>query len=146
MRVLNIKVYTIEEHPNNELCFDWIRDNWHHLNQHSVDEFIESLKALQKQIGGKLDYSIGQLSCRGEYIRLDGYDRDILMNLPEDECFLTGVCWDDDIIRSLKNYGNFEYALDKLHFDSEYVYSDKGLTELCLFMDYEFNEEGELIN
>jgi len=145
MRVLKTKVYTIEEHPNDELCFDWIRDNWHDLNQPSVDEFIESLKALQKQIGGKLDYSIGQLSCRGEYIRLHGYDRDILMDLPDDS-ELTGISWDYDIIRSLKNYGNFEYALDALHLDSEYVYSDEGLTELCLSNGYEFNEEGELIN
>jgi len=43
-------VYKIEEHPDKEKCFDWIRENWHDLNSHSVDDIINSLKALQKEI------------------------------------------------------------------------------------------------
>jgi hypothetical protein len=32
-----------------------------------------------------------------------------------------------------------------LHNDSEYVYSDEGLEELCIANGYEFNELGECI-
>ena len=28
MRVIETKVYTIDEHPNKDLCFEWIRDNY----------------------------------------------------------------------------------------------------------------------
>ena len=47
MRVIETKVYGIAEHPNKDLCYEWIRDNWHGMNQHSVDEAIESLKELK---------------------------------------------------------------------------------------------------
>ncbi len=52
MREIIIKVYTIEEHPKKELCYEWIRNNWHDLNQQSIDEIIESIKALSAEIGG----------------------------------------------------------------------------------------------
>ena len=42
MRVIEKKVYTIAEHPNKENCYNWIRDNWHDLNEHHVDEIISS--------------------------------------------------------------------------------------------------------
>ena len=37
MKIIETKVYTIEEHPNKEKCFEWIRNNWYDLNQYSVD-------------------------------------------------------------------------------------------------------------
>ena len=46
MRVVETKIYTIEEHPNPVLCYDWIRDNVHDLNQDSVADIIRSIKAL----------------------------------------------------------------------------------------------------
>ena len=32
MRTIELKVYTINEHPNKDKCFDWIRNNWYDLN------------------------------------------------------------------------------------------------------------------
>ena len=144
MRIIETKVYTIDEHPNKEKCFDWMRNNWHDLNQHSVDEVIESLKALQKEIGGRLDYCIGQVPDRGEFISFGGYDRDYLSQLNPKDYPLTGVCWDYDLIMGLIE-GEPERVLNSLHKDTEYIYSDEGLTELCEANEYEFTEEGELL-
>ena len=44
----------------------------------------------------------------------------------------------------LKN-DNPEQVLYSLHADTEYLYSDEGLYELCESNEYEFTEEGELI-
>jgi len=143
MRVLEIKIYGIEEHPNKEKCFDWIRENWNDLNAHSVDESIESIKALQMKIGGDVDYSISQFPSRGEYISFKNYDKDLLSELDANECPLTGVIWDADLIQSMQKNGNADGLLRKLHNDSDYIYSDEGLEELCIANDYEFNEFGE---
>ena len=144
MRVIETKVYTIDEHPNKEKCFDWIRNNWHDLNQHSVDEVIDSLTALQKEIGGDLDYSISSVSDRGEFITLKDYDKEALFSLSADDCSLTGVCWDVDLIEGLKS-GNTENVLHSLHNDTEHCYSDKGLFEMCEANEYEFSDLGEVV-
>ena len=44
----------------------------------------------------------------------------------------------------LKN-DNPEQVLYSLHADTEYLYSDEGLYELCWSNEYEFTEEGDLI-
>ena len=142
MRTITKKVYTIDEHPNPEKCFEWIRNNWHDLNNHSVDEFIDSLKALQQVIGGKLDYRISAVPDRGEFITLKGYDKKALKEIKCHECSLTGVCWDYDIIEAFQN-SSPNSALHSLHKDTEYIYSDEGLTELCEANEYEFYENGE---
>ncbi len=92
MRVIELKVYTIEEHPNKEKCYEWIRNNWLDLNQHSVDEVISSIKALNKEIGGTFDYSISSVPNRGEHITFKGYDKEALYMLSAYACPLTGGC------------------------------------------------------
>ena len=144
MRILETKVYTIDEHPNKDLCFDYIRRNWHDLNQCSVDEFVDSLKALQQKIGGDLDYSIGQFPSRGEFISFKNYDKDRLAELDAFTTELTGVCWDNDIIIALKNGDIFE-SIKSLHEDSYHIYSNEGLEDLCMANGYEFNEQGKTI-
>jgi len=143
MRTIEKTVYTIDEHPNKDACFDWIRNNWYDLNQHSVDEFIDSLKALQSRIGGKLDYAISAVPDRGEYISLKGYDKKSLKNLNKEDYPLTGVCWDYGIIEALQN-GSIQDSLKSLHADTEYIYSDEGLLEMCQANEYEFYENGEI--
>jgi len=146
MRTIETKIYTIDEHPNQEKCFEWIRDNWHDLNDHSVHEVVDSLKALQKVIGGDLDYSISSSPpCRGEYIVFKDYNDDLLNELDANELPLTGVCWDGDLIESMQKDGDAYGVLRALHEDSEYIYSDEGLRELCEANEYEFTEEGEKI-
>ena len=141
MRIIETKIYTINEHPNKDLCFEWIRNNWHDLNSHSVEEVVDSLKALQNEIGGELDYSISSVPDRGEFIRFTDYDHEALCRLSADDCPLTGVCWDIDVIKGLRE-GNIARVLDTLHQDTEYLYSDEGLLDMCEANDYEFTEEG----
>tara|TARA_R110002073_G_scaffold335840_1_gene529187 strand:+ start:1172 stop:1606 length:435 start_codon:yes stop_codon:yes gene_type:complete len=143
MRTIETKIYTIEDHPNVALCYDWIRDIWLDLNQHSVEEVVDSLKALQAIIGGELDYSISQVPDRGEHITFTNYDRDALCRLSADDLPLTGVCWDHQVITGLREY-NPERVLKSLHDDTEYVYSDEGLKELCESNGYEFTETGSI--
>lgn len=144
MRIIETKVCTIDEHPNKEKCFEWIRNNWHDLNEHSVEEVIDSLKALQREVGGELDYCIGQSPDRGEFISLKGYNEDAIEELDADNYPLTGVCWDYDVIKGIRD-GNTQQILNYLHSDTDYVYSDEGLYELCEANQYEFTEEGEVI-
>ncbi len=144
MRTETINIYKIGEHPNKQLCFDWIRDNWHDLNQHSVDEVVASLKALHDEVGGQMDYSISAVPDRGEYIRFSFYDRDALFRLSVDDCPLTGVCWDTDVISGLRA-GDTERILQSLHSDTEYQYSDEALEERCEANEYEFLEDGSVV-
>jgi len=141
MRILEIKVYKIDEHPDKEKCFEWIRENWTDLNQHSVEEIIKSIEVLSGKIGGTFDYSIGQNPDRGEHITFKDYDHETLCYLSAGDCPLTGVCWDIDLIVGLRE-GNTKKSIDSLHKDTEYIYSNEGLTELCEANDYEFNEDG----
>lgn len=144
MRTIETKVYTIGEHPNKEKCFEWIRNNWHYLNQHSVDEVISSIKSLSDKIGGNFDYSISQVPDRGEYIIFKDYDYEKLSRLIADDCPLTGVCWDIDLIVGLRE-GNTNKVLDSLHSDTEYMYSNEGLFKICEANQYEFKEDGSFI-
>jgi hypothetical protein len=144
MRIIETKVYTIEEHPSKEVCFDYLRNNFHDLNQHSVDEIIASLKALQDVIGGELDYSICQVPARGEFISFTNYDKDALCRLSSDDCPLTGFCWDIDVIVGLRT-SRSNKVLESLHEDTGHLYSDEGLKELCIANNYEFTDRGELI-
>lgn len=142
MRILEIKLYQINEHPNPEKVFEWIRNNWHDLNQHSVEELVASIKALSNKIGGTFDYSISAVPDRSEFIRFKDFDLKLLNELKADECPLTGVCWDVDLIEGLKE-GNPTKVFKALHSDTEYQYSDEGLRELCEANEYEFTEEGK---
>ena len=81
MRIIETKVYTIDEHPNKSLCFDWIRNHWHDLNDHSVQEVKDSIEALSEAIGGTNDYSFGAEPMRGEFVAFSDYDKDMLMKL-----------------------------------------------------------------
>jgi hypothetical protein len=144
MRVIETKVYEISEHPTKELCFQWIRENLHDLNDISLYELTDSIKKLTQEIGGRNDYSISQNPCRGEFIKFYDYDQELLDNLEADECPLTGTYWDIELIKGLQE-NDLKKVLYYLHEDTEYIYSDNGLIELCESNEYEFNEQGKLI-
>ena len=144
MRILETKIYTIDEHPNKELCFNYIRDNWHDLNEHSVNEVADSIKALSKVIGGSYDYSIGQFQSRGEFITFYDYDKEQLTKLNAEECSLTGATWDIDLINGMQK-GDNNKVLRALHNCSEYIYSNEGLLELCDANNIEFDDKGKAI-
>jgi len=144
MRTITTNVYKIDEHPNPSKCYDWIRDNWHDLNQTAVDEMIQSIVALSNLIGGTYDFSISQVPDRSEHISFYDYDYKALKEI-HDDYNLTGVWCDYDIIQALKK-GSPSDALKQIHFTTEYVYSETGLYELCEANQYEFTEQGEFIS
>lgn len=147
MRQETINICTIEDHPNKDLCFDWIRENWHDLAQHSIDELIDSLKALASHVNGDLDYAISAFGDRGEFIKITDYQRGALEDLfaKRDECPLTGVCYDHDVIEALYNDELESKILSLIHEEAEYIYSDEGLSELCAANEYEFYECGKAV-
>ena len=143
MRTITTKVYKIYEHPNREKCYEWIRENWHDLNEHSVHDVVESIKALTKIIGGSNDCSISQIPDRNEFINFRDYDEEELNKLKAQECPLTGAWCDVDVIEGLREK-NMSKLLKAIHEETEYIYSDEGLFELCECNEYEFNEEGNI--
>jgi len=144
MRTIKTTIYTIDNHPNKELCLDNIRNTMHDLNDHSVTEVIDSINSLSELIGGIVSYSIGQFPSKSEFVSFTSYDDKLLDRLVADDCPLTGVCWDVDLIESMQQDGNANRVINALHDDSEYVYSDEGLNTLCLCNDYEFTLKGKL--
>lgn len=144
MRIIETKLYTIDEHPDKAKCFDWMRDNMHDLNSCDVDEVITCIKSFTEMFGGENDYSIGQVPMRGEFISITGYDKYALAQVnPETYECLTGSAYDYTIIKCMQE-NNPREILNQLHQASEDVYSDEGLEELCRGMDYEFTWNGHL--
>jgi len=144
MREITYRVYKIDEHPDKDRCFDWVRDNMHHLGQHEVDDLIDSLNALSKTIGGKVNYSLSQYACRGEYIRFTDYDKEALAELDEASCPLTGVFCDHDVIECLRN-NDMIGLIRRLHDWCERHYTDEAIENESLASDWEFTIEGRLI-
>tara|TARA_Y100000593_G_C4195384_1_gene279046 strand:+ start:237 stop:677 length:441 start_codon:yes stop_codon:yes gene_type:complete len=141
MRVIETKIYTIKDHPKKENCFNWIRENWHDLNEYNLIELSQSLQALRDVIGGTLDYSISGTPCRNEFIRFEGYDKEKLNSLDSQECPLTGVCFDVDVIEGIRE-DTPEKIINRAHSDYEYTYSSEYLKEFCTANEYEFKEDG----
>jgi hypothetical protein len=144
MRVIETTVYTFDElsEEAKQSAFEYVRNNWHDLSQHCIDDLIGSLKALQEEIGGGLDYSISAVPDRGEFITFEGFDKDALESLDEDSCPLTGMCYDIDVIRSLK--GDYLHCLlTMIHNETDYLYSDEALSEMLQANSYEFTADGK---
>ena len=160
IRTIETKVYTIDSHPNPSVCYEWIRNNWYDLGDYIVEEVIDSLKAFADHIGATLDYSVSIVPHRGEHISFECphslgnvmIDIDLSGNCP-----FTGVYYDEiicDVFRDAA--GNANTGLDDvmneigfrmlkaIHNEGEYIYSDKGLREMCEANEYEFNEDGSL--
>mgnify|MGYP003116338043 FL=1 len=144
MRDITYRVYKIDEHPDKDRCFAWVRDNMHDLAQHEVDDLINSLVKLRETIGGKLNYSLSQYACRGEHIRFTDYDKEALAELDEVSCPLTGVFCDHDVIECLRN-NDMKGLIRRLHDWCEYHYTDEAIEEQSLANDWEFTIEGRLI-
>lgn len=146
MRQETINIYTIEDHPDKDACLEWIRNNCHDLGEYSLQEMIDSLKALAEAVNGKLDYCLSIVPDRSEHVSITDYDSTLLRELHaiKYECPLTGVCYDYDVIDGLANDALDIQVLNVLHSEGEYLYSDEGLTEMCLANEYEFNEDGSI--
>jgi|TARA_R100000030_G_scaffold100415_2_gene93382 hypothetical protein len=144
MRDITYRVYKIDEHPDKDRCFDWVRNNMHDLAQHEVDDLINSLVKLRETIGGQLHYSISQVPDRGEFIYFKNYNEEALAKLDEASCPLTGVFCDHDVIECIRNNDIVE-LFKRLHDWCEYHYTDEAIEEQALANDWEFTIKGRLI-
>ena len=145
MRTEKISIYTIDDHPDKEVCFEWMRNNWHDLGDHVLQEMVDSLKALANAVNGTLDYSININQCRGEHVSIKDYDKELLHDLHDkrDDYPLTGVCYDYDVIEALHDDELESRVLSTMHKEGDYIYSDEGLLEMCQANEYEFLLNGE---
>ena len=132
---------------------DKIRENFHSDPFHAefmLEDKINTLKQFAKETCGDLDYSIGLVPDRGEFIRIS-YDckRELGRFLREtkESCPLTGVCYDDDLIDNIRNHG-LDDALymfnQSIHDEYESMLSDDYLIDLCDANGYEFTIDGKL--
>lgn len=147
MRTIQIELFKFNELSDSakEKARDYVRNNWHDLAQHYVDDMVASLKALQNKIGGDLDYSLSVVPDRGEFCTLKDYSNEKLAKLliEKDECPLTGMCYDIDIIEGLANDSLSEIVTKILHAEGDYTYSNEGIDEMLAANDYEFTKEGK---
>lgn len=126
--------------------FNHIRENWYDLGDVTVQEYIDSLKELAKQIDGHLDYSISQVPDRGEYIKLNDFNEHKLKQLEQnkDNCPLTGVYSDVYCIEALID-SDLEQLHKQIHEEVEYIYSDENLADMIEANNYEFDQDGNFI-
>lgn len=162
MRIIKTetKVWSIGEHPNTEKVFDWIRNNWHDLAEHEVEDMVCTIRAFAKFIGAKPDWSLSACGHRGEYVRFDIKNETQVASdiFTKDElsggCPFTGVCTDEVILDAFRAACPEELLIDVLrdvesrilkflHDAGEYIYSDAGLREMCEANGYEFTESGK---
>ena len=146
MSIRTVNTYTIEDHPQPEKVYEWIRENWHDLAEHHVSELIDSLKAFTQEFNLELDYSISAVPDRGEYIRLTGQvSMQQVSEMLDTEKYLTGVCYDMAILAAIDTQQSLNIASDLLktiHDETEYLYSRESLLEHCEDNGYYFFLDG----
>ena len=115
--------YTIEDHPNPDLVYDWIRSNWDDLGQHSVDESMDSIRGFCKAFYLDLnDWAISIVPDRGEFIdikvpsgwrdnvgeladiRLYKYLVNNYAEYLKGDCPFTGVCYDENLLDPIRAF------------------------------------------
>jgi hypothetical protein len=144
--------YTIDEHPEPDAVFKWIRDNWHDLNEHGLEDAVNSLKAFAEYYGLSLDYSMSQVPDRGEFIRFTNVPDDFQVDAKhrQGNCALTGMYYDEELFEVFREDNNAESISDiehnilkAVHDETEYLYSDEALREDCEANEWHFFESGE---
>ena len=146
MREITYTVYYIEEHPDKEKCYEWMRDNLHDLSEHEREEFVKSLKKLQEHIGGVLDYDFSVVPSRGEFIRFSDYNWRELLELSKesDSLPLTGCYWDAEVIECLVK-DDMRSLMRLLHEAHDFCYTDEALHEVAHVNNWEFTLQGARI-
>ena len=128
-------------------AYEWItkRKYLKHFNDHKIGSNLPFFRKNK-------DYNNGNKSCF-VYSRIER----------ERSCVLTGICYDDDLLRPLykfleykdpenMNYYTFEDIIrdcfsglkKSLEAEEEYIYSDEGIAETIKANEYEFYENGSL--
>ena len=139
---LAVKAFTIEDHPNKEAVFEWVRNNWHDLADSDIDDIVSSLKGLAEYVRGHLDYSISCFPDRGEFVRLTDFDSERLKSLDADSYPLTGTWSDYCVIKSAQHDELESVVLSVCHDCGDFRYSDEGISEFLECNEYFFLEDG----
>lgn len=151
MKTITIHAYTIDEHPNKNAVYDWIRNNWHDLDQYCIDEMVDSLRALAEFHDCDLTYSISGTPNKYEFVSLTPrrqlfsfLDLD-LTKKPDNwqECSLTGVCYDCIVCEPDSGKALERAVLKTIHRESRHIYSKAAVKEFCEANDYHFLKSGE---
>ena len=143
MRTIETIVYSINDHPDKDLCFEWMRSNQPDLNNENLNEIVASLKALEKVVGGNMDYMIGQYPDGNDFISWTGYDKDALKELDACDLPLTGTWADHVVIVGLRKHMITEMVCGSLGRSWDWSYSDEGLAVLCEDNELEFTADGK---
>ena len=144
MRTETINIYTIDEHPNKDKCFEWIRNNEYFHGDFEIDELMCTLDKLSEVIGGSVNWGLSHYPERDEHITFKDYDEELLAELDADKCPLTGCFWDAEVIEALRAK-RMSKVLDTLHEAIEGIYSEAWLTDICEVNEYEFYEGGKRV-
>lgn len=113
-----------------------------------LEERVETLKALAKEIDAKLDYSLSCVPSRGEFISFyHDHDSINVDHLKADECPLTGCCYDQDLISDIQNHGidkAITNYINSIHDEYQSMLAAEYISELCESNDYEFTVDGKI--
>lgn len=139
MRIIQTKVWTINEHPDKEAVYEWIRNNWHDLSYHTLEDVARSLKRVAQKLFTDVDYSLSAFPDQHEYIKFGQFDPEDLNSIKRKDY------WSDTLVIEALKKNDTYIILDAIHQDSEYIYSDDGLFHFCEANGYEFTLEGKCI-
>lgn len=111
---------------------------------HILEERVSTLKELAKKISGTLDYSISLVADRGEFIKLENYDKRELDKLIENiyQCPITGCYYDIELLQAIKD-GNIENYIYSIHEEYQANLEHDVIQELCEANEYEFLKDGK---
>ena len=127
-KVISTTLYTIDDHPQPEHVFDWMRANSDN-DHYAVYEIVDTLKAFCTHYDIQiLDWSISAHSDRGERVDIDCGDISELHSVrlwkyinnnystyfnnftkKQDQvlngnCPFTGVCWDENALDPMRDF------------------------------------------
>jgi hypothetical protein len=131
MRTIILNVYTIDDHPNKDKVYSWIKNNWFDLADYVVSDYVDSINALAELMMAKATYSISQYQCSSNYFAFSNIDYDFVKSLKKESYPLTGVHTDEDVIEAVLNL-NHKEIFKKIE------------EQLCQANNYEFFETGAL--
>lgn len=175
MKTIQINLYTFSElsKESQQKVIQNFRDTTDYFND---NEAINSLKRFAEHFGSELkDYSIDFFNNSHSSVKFSEVEeikenelKELVLSMGEfnpetlrglGECKFTGVCFDEDAADGARiSFFNGERDVNKLlqagfktwlkavHSDTEYLISDKGITETIEANDYTFEEDGTLRN
>ena len=160
------KSYTIDDHPNKQKVYDWIRENWHDLGDHVFEEVEKSMKAVSSALDCDLVFTVSSVADRNESVKLNSRysesEHELIATSTlakitkfSGECYYTGVVydclleqaledWDIQKPISLKQLNDLlePVVLSCVHNEVESLYEDEQIKNLCEANDYFFTLQG----